>query len=193
MTCTPAPAAQTATGSAFDPGNIVSDAVFYNTSAMTVEQIRVFLRAEGEGCTGAYCLKNLSHHHHQPARGSVLRGLPGRDERGRGRRHRQVLDRLRDQPAGHAGDAAEGIRPALRTDPTGVDVQRGLGLALPGHRSRRQRQLRPRLRRVLQPGLRDGQAVVPVQARPGASTTTGPARRSTSCGTSPSPAAARRR
>jgi len=59
VTCTPAPAQQAATGSAFDPGNIVSDAVFYNTSAMTVEQIRTFLLSEGEGCTGANCLKNL--------------------------------------------------------------------------------------------------------------------------------------
>ena len=60
VTCTPAPAAQAATGSNFDPGNIISDAVFYNTTAMTVEQIRVFIRAEGEACVGPYCLKNLS-------------------------------------------------------------------------------------------------------------------------------------
>ena len=60
VTCAPAPAAQAATGSAFDPGNIISDAVFYNTAAMTADQIRVFLRSEGEGCTGTYCLKNLS-------------------------------------------------------------------------------------------------------------------------------------
>jgi len=59
VTCTPAPAEQATTGSAFDPGNIISDAVFYNTSAMTVDQIRTFLLSEGEGCTGAYCLKNL--------------------------------------------------------------------------------------------------------------------------------------
>ena len=59
VTCTPAPATAAATGSAFDPGNIVSDSVFYNSAAMTVDQIRIFLRAEGEGCTGPYCLKNL--------------------------------------------------------------------------------------------------------------------------------------
>ena len=50
VVCTPAPAQQAATGSAFDPGNIVSDAVFYNSSAMTVDQIRTFLLSEGEGC-----------------------------------------------------------------------------------------------------------------------------------------------
>ncbi len=59
VTCTPAPAEQAATGSAWDPGNIVSDAVFYNASAMSADQIRTFLLSEGEGCTGPYCLKNL--------------------------------------------------------------------------------------------------------------------------------------
>ena len=59
VVCAPAPAQQAATGSAFDPGNIVSDAVFYNSSAMSVEAIRTFLLSEGEGCTGAWCLKNL--------------------------------------------------------------------------------------------------------------------------------------
>ncbi len=63
VTCTPAPATAAATGSAFDPGNIVSDSVFYNSAAMTVDQIRIFLRAEGEGCTGPYCLKNLAGQH----------------------------------------------------------------------------------------------------------------------------------
>ena len=60
VVCTPAPAQQTTTGSVFDPGNIISDAVFYNIASMTVDQIRIFLRAEGEGCTGPYCLKNLT-------------------------------------------------------------------------------------------------------------------------------------
>ncbi len=60
VTCTPAPAAAETTGSVFDPGNIVSDQVFYNSKAMTVDQIRIFIRAEGEGCTGPYCLKNLA-------------------------------------------------------------------------------------------------------------------------------------
>ncbi len=59
VTCVPAPAEQAATGSAFDPGNIVSDAVFYNSSAMSVEQIRTFLLSEGEACTSDHCLKNL--------------------------------------------------------------------------------------------------------------------------------------
>ena len=77
-----------------------------------------------------------------------------------------------------------------RTDPTASTYNAAWGWHCPDTGPGRHRQLRPGLRRVLQPGLRDGQAVVPVQARPGASTTTTPARPSTSCGTSPSPAAA---
>ena len=60
VTCAPAPASPAATaGSGFDAGNIISDAVFYNTGAMTAEQIRQFVLTQGEACTGAYCLKNL--------------------------------------------------------------------------------------------------------------------------------------
>ncbi len=60
VTCVPAAKTAEATGSRFDPGNIVSDQVFYNSQAMTVDQIRIFIRAEGEACTGPYCLKNLT-------------------------------------------------------------------------------------------------------------------------------------
>ncbi|HZM67417.1 MAG TPA: NlpC/P60 family protein [Nakamurella sp.] len=59
VTCVPAAGTATQSGSGFDPGNIISDAVFYDTASMTVQQIREFIRAEGEGCTGSYCLKNL--------------------------------------------------------------------------------------------------------------------------------------
>ena len=119
VTCVPAPASPaTTTGSGFDPGNIISDAVFYNTGAMTVEQIREFLRPQGEGCTGAVLPEEPAGQHAEPARRPVLRGLPGRHQRGRGRRHREGLGGLRDQPAGHAGHAAEGVGAADRTDPT---------------------------------------------------------------------------
>ncbi len=43
----------------FDPGNIISDAVFYNTTAWTVDQIRDFINQQGTDCTGAWCLRNL--------------------------------------------------------------------------------------------------------------------------------------
>jgi len=60
VTCVPAPASPaTTSGSGFDPGNIISDAVFYNTGAMSQAQIEQFVLTEGEGCTGSYCLKNL--------------------------------------------------------------------------------------------------------------------------------------
>ncbi|WP_157970783.1 C40 family peptidase [Nakamurella deserti] len=44
---------------AFDPGFIVSDEVFYDTQAMTAEQIQAFLDAQGAACEGPSCVKNL--------------------------------------------------------------------------------------------------------------------------------------
>ena len=41
--------AATCTGEAFDPGNIISDNEFYNTTAMTEPQIRDFITAAGRG------------------------------------------------------------------------------------------------------------------------------------------------
>jgi len=43
----------------FDPGYIISDEVFYNSQAMSLEQIRAFIAAQGAACTGDRCLKNL--------------------------------------------------------------------------------------------------------------------------------------
>ena len=103
----------------------------------------------------------------ESTRRPVLRRLPGRRQRGCGRGDRQALDCLRDQSAGHAGHPAEGIRPAQPDGCLGVELQRGVGLALPGFRSRRHGQLRSGLRGLLQPGLWDGQAVVALPARPG--------------------------
>ena len=45
--------------SVFDPGNIIPDGIFYDTAAMSDVQIRDFIDAQGIGCTGPYCLKNL--------------------------------------------------------------------------------------------------------------------------------------
>jgi len=47
------------TGSVFDPGNIISDSVFYDSSAMSVSQIKDFIDTNGAGCSGEWCLKNL--------------------------------------------------------------------------------------------------------------------------------------
>ncbi|MGY1813430.1 N-acetylmuramoyl-L-alanine amidase [Blastococcus sp. SYSU D00820] len=42
----------------FNPGNIVSDGVFYNANAMDVQQIQAFLVSKGGNCSGSNCLKN---------------------------------------------------------------------------------------------------------------------------------------
>jgi len=46
-------------GTEFDPGNIITDAVFYNTTAMTIDHVRDFISTKGAGCTRTWCLKNL--------------------------------------------------------------------------------------------------------------------------------------
>ncbi|MGY1887682.1 hypothetical protein ACI799_20490, partial [Blastococcus sp. SYSU DS0753] len=43
----------------FNPGNIISDGVFYDTSTMNVEQIQAFLQEKGRNCSGSNCLKNF--------------------------------------------------------------------------------------------------------------------------------------
>ena len=45
--------------SVFDPGNIIPDGIFYDTAALTDVQIRDFIDAQGVGCAGEFCLKNL--------------------------------------------------------------------------------------------------------------------------------------
>ena len=50
-----------ATGSTtFDPGMIISDAVFYNSKAMTAADIAAFLNRVGASCAGDLCLRNLT-------------------------------------------------------------------------------------------------------------------------------------
>lgn len=46
---------------AWDPGNIISDATFYNTAAMSVAQIQTFIAAQDTDCAASnvWCLKNL--------------------------------------------------------------------------------------------------------------------------------------
>lgn len=45
--------------SKFDPGNIISDAVFFNTKTMTPQQIQSFLDSQAPTCTAATCLRNM--------------------------------------------------------------------------------------------------------------------------------------
>lgn len=51
-------ASATAMAADFDPGNIISDAVFFNPVALTDDQIQAFLTARGTNCVaGSLCLK----------------------------------------------------------------------------------------------------------------------------------------
>ncbi len=43
----------------FDPGMIISDAVFYNSKSMSAADIRYFLNVKGAGCTLAACLRSI--------------------------------------------------------------------------------------------------------------------------------------
>ncbi|TIH37800.1 hypothetical protein D4765_07245 [Subtercola vilae] len=58
-----APAAQALSGSSFDAGNIVSDAVFFNGTTMGVDSVQAFLASHGSNCStsgGSPCLKDFS-------------------------------------------------------------------------------------------------------------------------------------
>lgn len=46
--------------SQFDPGNIISDAVFFNPYTMTEAEIQAFLNQKGAACSGSLCLKNYT-------------------------------------------------------------------------------------------------------------------------------------
>lgn len=43
----------------FDAGNIISDQVFFNSNAMTVQQIQQFLDTQAPQCTASTCLRNM--------------------------------------------------------------------------------------------------------------------------------------
>jgi hypothetical protein len=46
-------------GSGFDPGNIISDQVFYDSTSMTADQVRGFIDQQNAACDGDWCLRNL--------------------------------------------------------------------------------------------------------------------------------------
>ena len=57
----PATRTQAAVGSQFNPGNIITDGTFYNTSTLTPTQIQAFLNAKVPTCAAdATCLKSYS-------------------------------------------------------------------------------------------------------------------------------------
>ena len=57
-----APAAEAANTAAFDPGNLISDQIFYDAGSMSAADIQDFLTAKGSGCVpnadGTPCLKD---------------------------------------------------------------------------------------------------------------------------------------
>lgn len=60
MTLTPAPQAQAAVAGDFDPGNIISDQVFFDPTTMGVAQVQQFLEIKGATCVAGEqaCLKD---------------------------------------------------------------------------------------------------------------------------------------
>ncbi|GAA0999344.1 hypothetical protein GCM10009563_24890 [Subtercola frigoramans] len=55
--------AEALSGSSFDPGNIISDSVFFDSSTMTEGQVQTFLSSHGANCSGTAalpCLKDFS-------------------------------------------------------------------------------------------------------------------------------------
>lgn len=61
LVAAPSAPAQAADLSDFDPGNIISDSVFYDEDTMTAAQVQSFLNTKGAACTGSstsFCLKS---------------------------------------------------------------------------------------------------------------------------------------
>ncbi|MDJ0350961.1 hypothetical protein [Cryobacterium sp. PH29-G1] len=57
----PSSQAEAANASSFDPGNIISDAVFFNGNAMTADSVQQFLNAKVPTCSSGYvCLKSYT-------------------------------------------------------------------------------------------------------------------------------------
>ena len=150
---------------AFDPGNIASDEVFYNTTAMTLQQITAFIDEQNAGCDGPWCLRNLTlDTTPQPADAycQAYTGGPAQSaakmlydfSRACGINPQVMLVTLQKESQG-----------LTRTDADRILLRGGVGVALPGHRPRRLRELRPAVRRVLPPGLRHGPPMGEVPGR----------------------------
>ena len=160
------PAADT---SAFRPGNIITDAVFYDAGAMNAAQVQAFLTQQGRNCTpasgGPACLKSYRHDDADPGRGRLLPGpLHRRHERDRRGDHRQGRRRLRDQPAGHPRHAPEGDQPGHAGGADRAPLRPGDGLRLRGQQNGGAAPYYPGL---FKPDLLRGQAVQAVRRQPG--------------------------
>jgi uncharacterized protein with LGFP repeats len=77
MAVTPSPAAEAADARTFNAGNIVSDANFYNSNAMTAGDVQAFLNAKGAGCS-TRCLKSYAMETvAKPAQAGLCNGYAG--------------------------------------------------------------------------------------------------------------------
>ena len=77
---TPAAPAQAAFATEFDPGNIISDQVFYASGAMSAAQVQAFLDAKGAGCSAGQqpCLKDYTGTSiAEPVESGICNGYPG--------------------------------------------------------------------------------------------------------------------
>ncbi|MGY1706296.1 hypothetical protein ACI79C_17160 [Geodermatophilus sp. SYSU D00697] len=61
----------------FNPGNIISDGVFYNSSTMSTAEVQSFLQTKGSGCSGSYCLKTYRQDTWTRAKDSSCAGYQG--------------------------------------------------------------------------------------------------------------------
>ena len=132
----------------FDPGNIISDAVFYNDSAFPdVAAVQAALDRIGATCTAPTCLR-LDTYTPGDLPPGLVQGL-GRPTGPAVLREHPVPPRqvLRHQPAGRDRDRAEGIPGPHPGQPAG----RAHRVRLPGHRPRRISELRRRISRVSGP------------------------------------------
>ena len=166
---TPAQQAQAADARQFDPGNIISDAVFFDGRAMDAPAIQDFLRSKSpSSCAaaatdGSPCLEDFQLNTVDSAARRPLRRLPGRGSGERRADHRQGGGLLPDQPARDPGAAPEGDGLHHERQPDGQDVRPGRRLRLPGHRDR---VVRSRLRGPAEAAVQLGQAVPEVRRLP---------------------------
>ncbi|MFP5346597.1 MAG: hypothetical protein ACLGIA_06190 [Actinomycetes bacterium] len=76
-------AAQALTGSEFDPGNIITDTVFFDSGTMTAEQVQAFLDSKGSHCRSGSvpCLKDYRQTtSDRPAEAKLCQGYTGRPD-----------------------------------------------------------------------------------------------------------------
>src|SRR5215218_8420427 len=73
------PNANAAFAADFDPGNIISDAVFFNSNAMSADQVQAFLNARGASCVAGEqpCLKVYVTRTVQKSSDGLCRGYVG--------------------------------------------------------------------------------------------------------------------